>query len=446
MADGVAGARKHWIGRRRSSGAIAERRVHAETDPVPVQDRPYSLDYEAVRRHTVALCAPLENEDFVVQSMPDASPVKWHLAHTTWFFERFVLRDLLGERPWDDRYEYLFNSYYEAVGARIARAERGMLTRPTVEEVLEYRRHVDERMRELAGPHTLPDAVATRVELGLNHEQQHQELMLTDLKHALSRNPLQPAYERAAARPSGQPLSPLHWYRVGGGLHEIGAAPGAFSFDNEQPRHRVYARSFAIAHRLITNGEYLEFIHDGGYGEAAHWLADGWALVQSQSWRHPLYWSDSLDSEFTLGGRRPIDPTEPVCHLSYYEADAFARWAGARLPTEAEWEVASRTQGPSGNFVESGQLHPAAATQGRQLQQMLGSAWEWTSSAYAPYPGFRAGAGALGEYNGKFMANQYVLRGGSCVTPASHVRPTYRNFFYPHQRWQFTGLRLAKDA
>jgi ergothioneine biosynthesis protein EgtB len=426
-------------------GAIAERRVHAETDPIPLRELHPPLDYEAVRRQTVALCAPLEREDFVVQSMPDASPVKWHLAHTTWFFERFVLRDLLGHRPWDDRYEYLFNSYYEAVGARVARPERGMLTRPTVEEVLDYRRHVDDRIREMPGPDARPDAVASRVELGLHHEQQHQELLLTDLKHAFSRNPLQPAYERAAARPTGGPVSPLHWYRLGGGLHEIGAEPAEFCFDNEQPRHRVYVASFAVAHRLITNGEYLDFIHDGGYGEPAHWLADGWALVQAQSWRHPLYWSDSLDTEFTLGGRRPLEATEPVCHLSYYEADAFARWAGARLLTEAEWEVAARRQGPPGNFVESGQLHPAAATPGRQLQQMLGAAWEWTSSAYAPYPGFRTGAGALGEYNGKFMANQYVLRGGSCVTPASHIRPTYRNFFYPHQRWQFTGLRLAKD-
>jgi ergothioneine biosynthesis protein EgtB len=447
MADGGAGAQKHWIGRRRSSGAIAERRVHAETDPVPVHDRPHSLDYETVRNQTVALCAPLETEDFGVQSMPDASPVKWHLAHTTWFFERFVLRELLGQPALDQRYEYLFNSYYEAVGARLARAERGLLTRPTVEEVLEYRRRVDERMHALRGPRALSDAVAARLELGLHHEQQHQELLLTDLKHAFSRNPLQPAYEHTAAQPSGGSVSPLHWHRVNGGLHEIGAArDGSFSFDNEQPRHRAYLRSFAIAHRLVSNGEYLEFIQDGGYAEPAHWLADGWALVHTQSWRHPLYWSDSLDSEFTLGGRRPIDATEPACHLSYYEADAFARWAGARLPTEAEWELASRTQSPSGNFVESGQLHPAAATPGRQLQQMLGSVWEWTSSAYAPYPGFRAGAGALGEYNGKFMANQYVLRGGSCVTPASHIRATYRNFFYPHQRWQFTGLRLAKDV
>jgi ergothioneine biosynthesis protein EgtB len=377
--------------------------------------------------------------------MPDASPVKWHVAHTTWFFERFVLRDLAGLPPWDQRYEYLFNSYYEAVGARLARAERGMLTRPTVEEVLDYRRHVDQRIRELAGLGERHEAVAARIELGLHHEQQHQELLLTDVKHAFSRNPLQPSYQRSPAPTPGGPVTPLHWHRVNGGLQEIGAGPGAFCFDNEQPRHRVYVQSFAIAHRLITNGEYLEFIRDGGYGEPALWLADGWALVQSQCWRHPLYWSDSLDSEFTLAGRRTIDATEPVCHLSYYEADAFARWAGARLPTEAEWEVASRASDLPGNFVESGHLHPAAAASGRQLQQMLGATWEWTSSAYAPYPGFRPGAGALGEYNGKFMANQYVLRGGSCATPTNHIRPSYRNFFYPHQRWQFTGLRLVKD-
>jgi ergothioneine biosynthesis protein EgtB len=293
---------------------------------------------------------------------------------------------------------------------------------------------------------TLVDEVLlARIELGLHHEQQHQELLLTDIKHAFSLNPLEPAYGSAAPRSIGS-VAPLAWHRFGEGLHEIGAAPGGFCFDNEMPRHRVYVRSFALAHRLVTNGEFLEFVRDGGYERPEHWLSDGWATVQAQGWRHPLYWSDSLDSEFTLAGRLPIDADGPVCHLSYYEADAYARWTGARLPSEAEWEIASRTQGPSGNFVETGEMHPLRATDGQQLQQMLGSVWEWTASAYAPYPGFRISAGALGEYNGKFMANQYVLRGGSCVTPASHIRPTYRNFFYPHQRWQFTGLRLAKDA
>jgi len=290
------------------------------------------------------------------------------------------------------------------------------------------------------------DAVLlTRIELGVHHEQQHQELLLTDIKHAFSLNPLEPAYARATPHCVAS-VAPLAWHRFGEGLHEIGAAPGAFCFDNETPRHRVHVHSFALAHRLVTNGEFLEFIRDGGYDRPGHWLADGWALRQAQAWRRPLYWSDSLESQFTLAGRRPIVAAEPVCHLSYYEADAYARWAGARLPTEAEWEVASRTQGASGNFVEGGQLAPSAATAGTELQQMLGAAWEWTASAYSPYPGFRVSAGALGEYNGKFMANQYVLRGGSCATPAAHIRRSYRNFFYPHQRWQFAGIRLAKDA
>ncbi len=402
--------------------------------------------YEAVRQQTMALCAPLEPEDFVVQSMPDASPVKWHLAHTTWFFERFVLREAMrGLAPYDERYDYLFNSYYDAVGPRHARAERGLLTRPTVDRIFDYRRRIDDQMRDLFRRSTQDEALAARIILGVHHEQQHQELLLTDLKHALSLNPMQPAYSDAIPSPSVGVVSPLQWHRFSGGLQEIGAEPGSFCFDNELPRHRVFVPPFALAHRLVTNGEFLEFVRDGGYGRPNHWLADGWALVQAQSWRHPLYWSDQLESEFTLAGRRPLHAAEPVCHLSYYEADAYARWAGARLPSEAEWEIASHTQGPTGTFLESGGLHPSAAIPGPQLQQMLGSAWEWTASAYSPYPGFRVTAGALGEYNGKFMANQYVLRGGSCATPASHIRRSYRNFFYPQQRWQFTGLRLAKD-
>jgi ergothioneine biosynthesis protein EgtB len=378
--------------------------------------------------------------------MPDASPAKWHLAHTTWFFERFVLCEAFPDLPpHDARYDYLFNSYYEAVGPRHARAERGMLTRPTVEEVLDYRRRVDERMDELFDTTDLDAALLPRIELGTHHEQQHQELLLTDLKHAFSRNPLEPVYRDAPPRGVGGVL-PLNWHRFGEGLHEIGAEPGRFCFDNEQPRHRVYVQPFALAHRLVTNHEYLEFIRDGGYQRPRHWLADGWAQVQAQSWRHPMYWSDALDSEYTLAGRRPIDATEPVCHLSFYEADAYARWAGARLPTEVEWEIASRTQRASGNFLESGRFHPVSAAGGAELQQMLGSVWEWTASAYLPYPGFKTSAGALGEYNGKFMANQFVLRGGSCATPESHVRRSYRNFFYPHQRWQFTGVRLARDV
>jgi ergothioneine biosynthesis protein EgtB len=402
--------------------------------------------YETVRQQTVALCAPLHTEDFVVQSMPDASPVKWHLAHTTWFFERFVLRaSAPSHAPYDERYDYLFNSYYDAVGPRHARAARGLLTRPTVDEIFDYREHVDDRMGALLRSATLDETLAARIELGINHEQQHQELLLTDLKHAFWSNPVQPAYRSATNPPPGGE-SPRHWHRFDGGLHEIGAGPGQFCFDNEQPRHRVYVHPFDIAQRLVTNGEFMEFVRDDGYQQPNCWLADGWALVQSQSWRHPLYWSDSFDTEFTLAGRRPLAASEPVCHLSYYEADAYARWSGARLPSEAEWEIASLAQEPSGNFLESGRMHPSAAVRGSHLQQMLGSAWEWTSSGYSPYPGFRAREGALGEYNGKFMANQYVLRGGSCATPASHIRRTYRNFFYPHQRWQFTGIRLARDV
>ena len=422
--------------------------MYATTDSTSeAQQAPRPHDaYRAVREQTVALCAPLEREDFVVQSMPDASPAKWHLAHTTWFFERFVLREAFPElAPYDERYDYIFNSYYDSVGARHARAERGLLTRPTVDEILGYRRCVDERMCGLLDSAAVDAMLLTRIELGVHHEQQHQELLLTDIKHAFSLNPLEPAYARATPHCVAS-VAPLAWHRFGEGLHEIGAAPGAFCFDNETPRHRVHVHSFALAHRLVTNGEFLEFIRDGGYDRPGHWLADGWALRQAQAWRRPLYWSDSLESQFTLAGRRPIVAAEPVCHLSYYEADAYARWAGARLPTEAEWEVASRTQGASGNFVEGGQLAPSAATAGTELQQMLGAAWEWTASAYSPYPGFRVSAGALGEYNGKFMANQYVLRGGSCATPAAHIRRSYRNFFYPHQRWQFAGIRLAKDA
>ena len=424
--------------------------MHAEKDVDGHSSEPSLQDeFAAVRRQTVALCSPLEDEDLGVQSMPDASPGKWHLAHTTWFFERFVLHEAFpGYLPHDDRFEYLFNSYYDAVGPRHTRAERGLLTRPTVNEVFGYRRRIDERMQRAFGSPAFanPDgAAAMRTQLGVHHEQQHQELLLTDIKHAFSRNPLEPAYCKTAPR-SVASVAPLHWHTFRGGLHEIGAEPDGFSFDNELPRHRVYVHSFAIAHRLATNGEYREFIRDSGYRRPELWLADGWALAQTQQWRHPLYWSDALDSEFTLAGRRPLDPAEPVCHVSWYEADAFARWSGARLPTEAEWEVASRTQGLPGNFVESERMHPSAASNDPQLQQMLGSAWEWTASGYAPYPGFRASDGALGEYNGKFMANQYVLRGGSCATPASHVRRSYRNFFSPHQRWQFAGVRLAKDA
>ena len=401
---------------------------------------------DVVRRRTLALASPLEIEDYGVQSMPDASPAKWHLAHTSWFFERFVLSEALPRfRVYDERYEYLFNSYYDAVGPRHARAERGLLTRPTVDEVLAYRGYVDARLGELFSLDGAAAGCAQRLELGLHHEQQHQELLLTDIKHAFSRNPIEPAYGSAMPRGISQ-ATPVQWHAFRGGLYEIGAEEDAFSFDNELPRHQAYVPSFEIAHRLITNGEFVEFIRDGGYERPELWLADGWLQRTQHQWQHPLYWSDALDSQFTLAGRSALDAAEPVCHVNLYEADAYARWAHARLPTEAEWEIAARSVPVNGNFVESGRLQPMPATRAPQLQQMFGDTWEWTCSPYMPYPGFRATGGALGEYNGKFMANQFVLRGGSCVTPADHIRRSYRNFFYPHQRWQFTGIRLARDV
>jgi ergothioneine biosynthesis protein EgtB len=405
--------------------------------------------FRSVRAASVGLARPLEIEDYVVQSMPDVSPAKWHLAHTSWFFEQFLLRPQLpGYVPYDARFDFLFNSYYEAVGPRLARDQRGLLSRPTVAEVMNYRAHVDEHMLRLLGSLDSQNELAGLVELGLNHEQQHQELMLTDIKHVLSVNPLQPAYRPdlpqtpvGATRPSA-----AGWRRLEGGLREVGAdARGGFCFDNETPRHRVWVDAFEIARLPVTNGEYREFIAAGGYREPAHWLSDGWAALCQHGWSRPLYWDESLDDEFTLGGRRRIDPQAPVCHVSFYEADAFARWAGARLPTEAEWELAATGLPVAGNFVDSGLLHPAPAPAAAS-GQFFGDVWEWTASAYAPYPGFRPAGGAIGEYNSKFMCNQLVLRGGSCATPADHLRPTYRNFFFPPSRWQFMGLRLARDA
>jgi ergothioneine biosynthesis protein EgtB len=405
--------------------------------------------FRTVRGASLRLTAALETEDYVVQSMPDVSPAKWHLAHTSWFFEQFLLRPrLAGYRVFHPRYQYLFNSYYEAVGPRHARPERGMLTRPTVDEILAYRAYVDEHMLQLLGEIEPGQGLVSLVELGMNHEQQHQELMLTDIKHVLSCNPLEPAYrdDLPAPLPPG-PASATTWTGFDGGLAEIGTDGGDhFCFDNETPRHKTWLEPFELADRPVTNGEYVEFIRDGGYNDPSHWLADGWSTVQQEGWRHPLYWSDGLDSQFTLGGRRELDPAAPVCHLSLYEAHAFASWAGARLPTEAEWELAGAAQPVEGNFVESDCLEPRARHARKGLRQLYGDVWEWTGSAYAPYPGFRPAAGAIGEYNGKFMCSQLVLRGGSCATPADHVRPTYRNFFYPHSRWQFTGVRLARDG
>lgn len=405
--------------------------------------------YEAIRATTCALAAPLSAEDCAIQSMPDASPVKWHLAHTTWFFETFLLAPhLRGYRPFDPIYRVLFNSYYDAIGARHPRPERGMLSRPGFDEVLAYRRHVDDAMAGL-----LRDArpeVAELIELGLQHEQQHQELILTDVKHMLSRNPIRPAYQKQ------WPLKPIRacarrWIDFAGGLVEIGHAGDGFAFDNEMPRHRVWLEPFRLASQPVTHGDFIEFIEDGGYRRPELWLSAGWDVVTARGWNAPLYWQqrDGQWFTFTLHGEAPVDPLTPVCHVSFYEADAFARWADARLPTEAEWEVAARAAPPAGNFLESGALHPLAlreAPSAGALAQAFGDVWEWTRSDYAPYPGFRVAEGAVGEYNGKFMSGQVVLRGGSCATPASHIRATYRNFFPPDARWQFSGLRLARDA
>jgi ergothioneine biosynthesis protein EgtB len=386
-------------------------------------------------------------EDYGLQSMPDCSPPKWHIAHTTWFFETFVLADNEpGFRPHHPQFRYLFNSYYEAVGERWPRPARGLLSRPTVAEVYEYRRVVDERMVALLD--SLDEQALARletvIELGLNHEQQHQELLLTDLKHAFGLNPLRPAYAPAADAPPAGAASPLRWEEHAHGVREIGFAESGFAFDNESPRHRQFLEGFAIASRPVTAGEYLAFIEDGGYERPDFWLSDGWTARQRNVWSAPLYWERDAGgwAVFTLRGLRPLDPAEPVCHVSYYEADAFARWAGARLPTEFEWEVTARPRDVRGNLLDARHFHPAP-DDGRG--QWFGDVWEWTASPYAAYPGYRPAAGALGEYNGKFMCNQMVLRGGSCATPAGHVRPTYRNFFPPDARWQFSGLRLARD-
>jgi ergothioneine biosynthesis protein EgtB len=405
--------------------------------------------YLDVRSTTDSLSSRLSAEDQTVQSMPDVSPTKWHRAHTTWFFETFLLKSKPSYREFHPRFGYLFNSYYETIGERHPRAERGNLTRPSADDVSAYRRFVDDAMVELIhgiGPHQGP--LSQLIELGLQHEQQHQELLLMDIKHVFSRNPLAPAYDASLPHVATTTATPLRWTSIDGGLVEIGTSDHeTFSFDNEAPRHKVWLESFRLANRLVTCGEWIDFIDDGGYRTPSLWLSDGWSAVDRDKWTSPLYWQrvDDAWQVFTLQGLRAVDPAEPVVHVSHYEADAFARWAGARLPTEAEWEHASSTFAPPihANFLSNCRLHPAPASDTYGMQQLFGDVWEWTASAYLPYPGFVPGEGAVGEYNGKFMSGQMVLRGGSCVTPDDHARATYRNFFYPSQRWMFAGVRLA---
>ncbi|WP_428235538.1 ergothioneine biosynthesis protein EgtB [Gracilimonas sp.] len=405
--------------------------------------------FKTVRSFSLYLCEPLEVEDFVIQASEFASPTKWHLAHTSWFFETFVLEkfdeDFESLHP---QYAYFFNSYYLQTGVPFTRAKRGVLSRPTVKEVFEYRQYVNEQLEEFiesATEKTWKEA-AKVIEIGIHHEQQHQELILTDLKYMLGQNPLLPKY-REGDHKLLQETEPINWVPFEEQITEIGNAGGEFTYDNEHPRHRTLVQDFELADRLITNGEYLEFMNDGGYSRSELWLDEGWSAVKNNEWKAPLYWfqREGKWMQFTLTGAREVDPNEPVTHISYYEADAFARWKGVRLPTEQEWEHACDELPVKGNFVEDGNFHPTAPENSpEKLKQMYGDVWEWTMSAYAPYPNYKPLPGALGEYNGKFMANQYVLRGGSCATSQTHIRKTYRNFFHADARWQFSGIRLAK--
>ena len=399
--------------------------------------------YRKVRATSLSLINDLRPEDTVVQSMPDVSPTKWHLAHVTWFFERFVLESHAANYSrFDEQYHYLFNSYYVTAVTMHARPKRGLLSRPTLAEILEYRAHVDAAMLQLLHTDAAVEDVADLVTLGLNHEQQHQELLLTDIKHVFSRNPLQPPVSNSLAEPPVASVPAYSFTNGDSGTCRIGASNEAFRFDNETPRHDALLHPHRIGNRLVTNAEYREFIEDGGYRKPEIWLSDGWAVINERGWNRPLYWDEALETEFTLGGTREIVDAAPVCHVSYYEADAFARWAGARLPTEFEWESAADKQPVRGNLLESTYWHPVAA----DAPQFFGDVWEWTSSAYSPYPGFTPLAGSLGEYNGKFMCNQVTVRGGSCVTVTDHIRASYRSFFYADARWQFLGIRLAKDG
>jgi ergothioneine biosynthesis protein EgtB len=401
--------------------------------------------FRAVRDMTLKLTAPLSAEDQMLQSMPDASPVKWHLAHTTWFFETFILEPHVSAyEPFDPAYKVLLNSYYKQLGAHPNRGSRGLMSRPSLEQVRAYRAYVDRAILALLDRIPVREEILELVELGLNHEQQHQELILTDIKHALWSGPLPPP--PAADKNFSSEVSQRNWIPIEGGIHSVGQAGEGFAFDNERPRHDVLLRPFEIASRAVTNAEYMEFMADGGYRRPELWLSDGWDLVCANNFYSPLYWehcSDGSWSHFTGERMNHVEPSEPVCHVSYYEADAFARWSGARLPTEEEWEVTATRYPSRGTLLEDQIFHPRPA-RGDGFQQAFGEVWEWTSSPYIAYPGFKPAEGLLGEYNGKFMCNQLVLRGGSCATPSSHIRASYRNFFPPHARWQFSGIRLAK--
>jgi ergothioneine biosynthesis protein EgtB len=408
--------------------------------------------YREVRAFSEILCEPLRTEDYAIQSMPDASPTKWHLAHTSWFFETFVLKPGLPHyKEHGSHHGYLFNSYYNAVGPMHCRARRGMISRPTVEETYGYRQQIDSAMMGFFECVTEDQwrELEPVVVLGLNHEQQHQELLLTDIKHTFAQNPLYPPYA-PSSRPNAATAGPLSWVSFPEGLYWLGREGADFCFDNEGPRHRVFLENFHLASRLLTNAEYLAFMEDGGYERPELWLSLGWLTVREQQWKAPLYWEKRGGEwfNFTLSGLRRVNPAEPVCHISYFEADACARWAEARLPAEAEWEVASSRLPLTGNFVEEKHYHPMPARGSRtgELAQMFGDVWEWTQSSYSPYPRYQPAKGAIGEYNGKFMCNQYVLRGGSCASSQKHLRRTYRNFFAPDKRWQFMGIRLAKDV
>lgn len=403
------------------------------------------------RRLSLELARPLSAEDMTVQPMDEASPTKWHLAHVTWFFETFVLAKFVADyKPFNESFNFCFNSYYEAIGQRQPRGLRGLLTRPSTDDVLKYREHVDEMLASLLAKTATPHELAEIIEIGINHEQQHQELLLTDILSLFAANPLRPAYRAASARSSRDVAEPMNWISYSGGIRKVGHEGAGFSWDNEKPCHDVLVRPFRLADRLVTNGEWLDFMADNGYRTPSLWLADGWTLINREQWRSPLYWEEHSSGwhQMSLEGLAPVQRADPVCHVSYFEADAYARWAGKRLPTEFEWEIAAEGLPVTGNTLATRALRPLPALKSEdpsRPRQMFGDVWEWTQSAYLPYPNYRPPAGAIGEYNGKFMVSQQVLRGASCATPDGHSRATYRNFFYPHQRWQFLGLRLAAE-